>query len=261
MKAFDFTQIDWYAQRAAAAYLPPDQIIQQYPNTIKVHNTRQDVQYFLEVDDQKQQQILVIRGTYNLPNAKEDADYFFAKDKKLGIYVHKGFDDDALLIHQEVTPLLKKDYTLILTGHSLGAAISSLLMIYFHEDGFRLGNSFNFGQPKFTNKQGVDKYGFLPLTRVVDENDVVPDVPPLDFVDGLHGGFEHLGDEIILLKDTYYVYRNQQQSTQDSRFSFWENVKHLSVSAHYMRHYLHNIESKFSHADLVPYDQRDQYYG
>ncbi len=87
----------------------------------------------------------------------------------------------------------------------------------------------NFGQPKVTDKAGVKVYDFLPLTRVVDENDVVPLVPPITLFNSIHGIYEHLGDEVILLRDEYYVYLEKHDAARKSVGSFWENLGHESI--------------------------------
>lgn len=141
-------------------------------------------------------------------------------------------------IYKDVIPHLEKGYKVRVTGHSLGAAISTLLMMYLHEDGFKVERSINFGQPKVTNKAGVKAYGFLPLTRVVDENDVVPLVPPVTLLDSIHGIYEHLGDEVILLKEEYYVYLEQHDAERKSVGNFWKDMGHESITEHFMDNYL-----------------------
>ena len=79
-------------------------------------------------------------------------------------------------------------------------AIFTLLRMYIYEDVFSVVRSIKLGQPKVTNDHGVGMYGFLPLTRVVDENDLVPMVPPITLLDSIHGCYEHFGDEVIFSK-------------------------------------------------------------
>lgn len=258
-KTIDFNEVAWYAKRAAVAYQDEAAIRQAYPNTVLVATTSRNVQYFLERDPAENRQIITVRGTDNLANAREDAEYILSRNAKLGIYVHEGFDEDAHDIFQALLPRLDKSQQVIVTGHSLGAAIATLLMMYLHEEGFDIGPSINFGQPKVTNHKGVSKYGFLPLMRAVDENDVVPLVPPDDLIDAVHGGYEHLGQEVILLEGVYYVYADQHIARELSVGSFWKNLGEESVTAHYMKHYLHNIQSKLSAATQIPYDQREKY--
>ena len=59
-----------------------------------------------------------------------------------------------------------------------------------------------FGQPRFTTTDGVKRLGFLPLTRVVDENDIVPMVAPSTYTDPQFGPYDHVGAEVILARRT-----------------------------------------------------------
>ena len=259
-EASNFEVIKWFALRAKAAYDQEAQIRAAFPDTVRVNLVPDtDVQYFLELDSKAGIQAINIRGTANLQNIKQDTEYIPSKNKRLNIYVHSGFDADTYKIYLDILPFLKKEFKVRLTGHSLGAAISSLLMIYLHADGFDIERSINFGQPKFTNKDGVNRYEFLPLTRVVDENDVVPLVPPVTLLDSLHGMYEHLGDEIILLEGPYFTYLEQHDAERKSVWSFWENIGEESISEHYMASYIKNLDSKLASAIPVPYAQRETY--
>lgn len=255
----NFGEVDWYAKRAAAAYTSKSDIIEQYPNTVLVATTEADVQYFLERDTENKRQIISIRGTANLANAREDAEYLESRNSKLGIMVHDGFDKDTMQVYTALLPHLQKSEEVILTGHSLGAAISSLLMMYLHEDGFTLGQSINFGQPRVTNKKGAKKYQFLPLLRVVDENDIVPLVPPDDFIDAVYGGYEHFGEEVILLEGEYYVYEKKHIAREQSADAFWENLGNESIPEHFIKNYIKHITPKIHGAQQVPYSDRRKY--
>lgn len=259
-KKIDFEDIHWYAGRANAAYENEQEIRQAYPKTVRVATVGDtEVQYFLELFHETRLQVITVRGTDNLKNALENAEYLQSKDGKLGIYVHTGFDADTIAVYRDVLPHLKKDYKVKTTGHSLGAAISTLLMIYLHEDGFHIERSINFGQPKVTNMAGVEAYDFLPITRVVDEHDVVALVPPITLLDSIHGIYEHLGDEVILLEDEYYVYLEKHDAERKSVGSFWKNIGHESIEDHFMDNYLENIEDKYSKSVQVPYSKREDY--
>ena len=260
MKDIDFKEVKWYARRAKAAYDNEKAIRQDFPQTVRVATIGDiDVQYFLEVFPEKRLQVITVRGTANFKNGLEDAEYLQSKNVKLDIYVHRGFDADTMKVYEDVLPHLEKKYKVKITGHSLGAAISTLLMMYLHEDGFKVERSINFGQPKVTNKAGVKAYGFLPLTRVVDENDVVPLVPPVTLLDSIHGIYEHLGEEVILLRDEYYVYLEKHDAARKSVGNFWNNLGHESIKEHFMDNYLKNMEDKLVSSIQVPYAKREQY--
>ncbi len=259
-KKIDFEKVQWFAERANAAYKSQGFIKEKFTQTVRVAEIKDiDVQYFLEVFPSKELQVLSIRGTSNLKNIKEDAEYWQSKNKKLKIYTHRGFDRDATKVYTDVHPYLNKEYKTSVTGHSLGAAIATLIMMYLHEDGFSLEPSINFGQPKVTNNKGVQAYNYLPITRVVDENDIVPLLPPITLLDSIHGIYEHLGEEVILLDKKYFVYLEKHDATRKSAGSFWKNISHESFKEHFMVNYLKNIESKISESVQVPYNQREQY--
>ncbi|MCC2615786.1 lipase family protein [Aestuariibacter halophilus] len=258
-QAVDFHRVHWYAKRANAAYDDPAAIREAFPDTVHVATVEGiDVQYFIEHPN-AQQQIISIRGTYNLDNAKEDAEYLQSFNSTLGIYVHDGFDRDAQKVLDDLRPFLQADREVVLTGHSLGAAISTLLMMYLDKEGFRVAPSINFGQPKVTDKAGIEKYAHLRLMRVVDENDVVPLLPPLSVLDSLHGAYAHMGTEVILLEGKFYVYEDMHLQRLTHAESFWDNITDVSVKAHFMKHYLHNINSKLHRSEPIAYAQRKQY--
>lgn len=256
----DFEEIHWFARRAKAAYETPAKIKEDFPNTVYVGTVPSiNVQFFVEVDHDKKQQLISIRGTTNLSNVKQDADYIEVKDNKLGIAVHEGFDSDVRAIYKDVMRRLIKDYDVKVTGHSLGAAMATILMIYLHEDGFNIKHSVNFGQPKFTNKHGAKKYGFIPLLRVENKNDLVPLLPPVTLLDSEYGIYAHFKPELIPLNDYYYSYLVEHDAERYSVNSFWLNLGQESIKEHFMDNYLANIKSKLSRTVQVPYNDREKY--
>lgn len=78
------------------------------------------MQYFIEYDPVRGFQTISVRGTANLANAREDADYLQSKNDKSSIYLHKDFDHDAVLVYRDLLPHLKPNVKVRLTGHSLG---------------------------------------------------------------------------------------------------------------------------------------------
>lgn len=259
-KKVNFKEVLWYAERAKAAYQTEAEIRRAFPQTVRVAQVAgTDVQYFVERFPEQKQQVVTVRGTDNFANFKQDAEYLPEWNSKLGIRVHRGFDSDTSKLYAELLPYLDKDMAVKVTGHSLGAAISTLLMMYLHQDGFQLGLSINFGQPKVTNNEGAKAWEFLPLLRVVDENDLVPLVPPTTLLDSLHGHYEHFGREVILLEAEYFVYLSQHQAMKNSLDSFWNNLGNESVNEHFMANYLKNIQPKLTKAIAVDYREREEF--
>ena len=240
----DFNEVLWYAQRASLAYSDEKTIKKALPNATRVVELKDAVQYFLEIDSANNRQIISVRGTSNLKNAKEDAQHIPIKDKLLNNYIHRGFDEASIQVYNDVKPFLNKDYTTVCTGHSLGAAISTLLMARLELDGFKIGKSINFGQPKLTNKEGAVKYSHLSLLRVVDNKDLVPLCPPATILNSLHGTYHHFGRELILFKDNYYSFLEESDAENNITSEFWLSFGEKSLEDHYMENYIKNIKNK-----------------
>ena len=105
----DFSEVLQFARRAAAAYQeePAIRAVVGPDPALTVSNLRGvDVRAFVEVDEGKRRQWVVVRGTANLMNAAEDADYLKVHSADLGIVVHRGFLDDERAVWTFVQPLL-----------------------------------------------------------------------------------------------------------------------------------------------------------
>ncbi len=74
----------------------------------------------------------------------------------------------------------KKTDTVSLTGHSLGGAEAVILAMYLKTEGWKVSRVVTFGQPKVTDADGSKRFRDLPVLRVVNANDSVPLVPPLE---------------------------------------------------------------------------------
>ena len=258
--AVDFQKVEHYLERAAAAYWDESKIRASYPDVVYVGSPADtDVLYFLEQQSEQGRQWVTVRGTDNWKNAIEDAEYLRHSDSELGIAVHRGFDADAQAIYADLKPRLNPDYVTCLTGHSLGAAVSTLLMMYLHQDGFQLAESINFGQPKVTNAAGVKRYEALPLLRIVDGRDVVPLLPADTVLDSMGGEYAHLGQEVILLDGPYFVYLSQARAEGASRASFWRDLGEESLQAHKVTHYRERVTAKFRQPTAVSFEERYQY--
>lgn len=256
----DFKNVDWYAKRAQLAYSDKEKILKELDNVLYISTIpERDIQFFIEqLPDNRQ--LISVRGTANLVNVREDVEYQKSRNKKIHIYVHEGFDEDASAVFNGALPYLDKSQEIILTGHSLGAAVSSLLMIYLYHEDFKIGPSINFGQPKFTNLEGAETYGFLNLTRIVDRDDVVPLVPPRTIFSSVHGEYRHFGQEVILLGGPYFVYLDNHIVTEKDLSEVWANLHDLSVEDHMIANYRNSIQAKFEKQTEVSYEQRHKYH-
>jgi triacylglycerol lipase len=158
-----------------------------------------------------------------------------------------------------VKPYLKPGYKTYVTGHSLGGAVAAILTIYMIEDGVEVVRVVTFGQPRFTTADGVKRLSFLPLARVVDENDIVPMVPPATATDPRFGPYEHVGPEVILLEGRDIVYLPSHDANRISLGEFWRSVSFADLKDHEMKKYLKRIADKTKGTTEVPYNEREKF--
>jgi hypothetical protein len=206
------------------------------------------IKAYVELDDAKRVQWIVVRGTSSLINIRLDVDYNKVVDPRLQIPLHKGFADAALQVYQFAKPLLKTDYETRVTGHSFGGAAAVIVLMLLKEDGFKLGQAMTFGQPKVTNGDGAQKYRTLPLLRFVNDQDPVPLLPPFELFAVLdEGPYQHFGPEVVLEDGSTYRFYTEHQAERLSVFSFWNNLKNLSIQdvpEHFISTYLTRIRQK-----------------
>jgi hypothetical protein len=206
---------------------------------------------------------IAARGTANFENVLIDAEYSKRSDSKLGIYVHRGFDEAAQELYASVRPYLRtyqdKGYSFRLTGHSLGGAMAAILALLLLADGYEVDKTITFGQPKLTNKEGVKKYREIPLLRIIDERDLVPLLPPLTLVSSMHGKYRHFGQEIVLLRDEYYARLSERASESPEVSSFWHNLGNEQLADHHIAKYIERLEPKLKKAQQVAFEDRLKY--
>ncbi len=247
----DFALALQYAQRANLAY-EQDEVIKKNGGTgsrISISSPLSSgIKAYVEVDDAKRLQWIVVRGTSSLINIRSDVDYNKVVESRLQIPLHKGFADAAVQVYQFAKPLLKTGYETRVTGHSYGGAAAVIVLMLLKEDGFILGQAMTFGQPKVTNREGVRKYRTLPLLRFVNDKDPVPSLPPLEVFAVLdEGPYQHLGPEVVLEEGSNYRYYPEHQAEVSSVLSFWDNLKNISIQdlpEHFMSTYLRRVGQK-----------------
>lgn len=125
--------------------------------------------------------------------------------------VHSGFKNEVdklwPIIEKRISSkLVKKTDKIIVTGHSLGAAMATITAARIKHNGHEIVELYNFGSPRAGNYDWAEQFEDIPTWRFVNNNDVVTKVPPF-------GLFTHIGD----LKYINY-YGNVRQNTWWQRF-------------------------------------------
>ena len=257
----NFAELETYAKRSQAAYQAKPVIKAKYPKTIRISSPGDTgVRYFLEEDNTAKTQIITVRGTADPKNFLEDLNITVRTDRPADIPVDAGFDRAARAVYSDAKPYLKRSYKTYVTGHSLGGAVAALVTIYAIEDGFMVERVITFGQPRFTTAAGVQRLR-LPLIRVIDENDMVPMLPPAAATDPEFGPYEHLGPEVILLQGPRYVYLPAHEATRIDVGEFWRSIGIADLPDHKIDYYVNRIADKINGAVEVTYNRREKYVG
>jgi len=128
--------------------------------------------------------IIAFRGTDDYVDVLKDLQFTRAPTER-GSQVHTGFKESLALVWDELGPLVedlrRSGRACWFTGHSLGAALATLA-------GGRIEGShvlYTFGSPRVGDERYVREYA-VPAWRVVNNNDIVPHLPPPLF-------FRHVG--------------------------------------------------------------------
>jgi hypothetical protein len=262
-----WTDIHWYANLAANVYKSKEKIITAYDENFDLYiNEINEIRYIVLTDPATKSHYVSIRGTCNSHNAMQDINFFKDKSKRLGINIHTGFHRTAEMIADDLLTRLEEDYKVSVTGHSLGGGAAVVVSWYLDYANFNVGECITFGQPKVTDSHGIramrDK---IKLTRVVNETDVVPLVPPT----GTHRHrYAHSGKLIKLLDQGKFCHLQEPDSLNFGVNSFWLFAARESFSFyeigkelpdHFMTHYIDNMKACASSKDEVLWKDRLQY--
>ncbi|MDH3858577.1 MAG: lipase family protein [Gammaproteobacteria bacterium] len=255
----DFIEIQNQAGFAKAAYDAEVKIrtfLESSNYTLTLYKTAPDIQisYFLATNKQTETQVISVRGTSNIENAMVDILLKLRVDQNTGIQLHEGFAFAARQVYAELKPLIKADYKIRATGHSLGGAVALVVAMYLDADQFNIDQVITFGQPKVTNIAGANKISHINIIRVVTPLDIVPLVPPLDPLDINNlDVYWHAGKEVILLAENQYaVLAGLDSMLRATKFT-QQPFNQRNIENHNMSVYLSMIGAKTKSSRLVPY--------
>jgi len=124
---------------------------------------------------------IIFRGSKEYRDWMEDFKVEFEEQFESGVMIHKGFNDFFSVIKEKVTPTISKykSNEIIVAGHSLGAALSTLFGLELKRNNYNNIHVYNFGSPRIGNlkfKKLVDDTD-IPIWRHVNTEDVIPTLP------------------------------------------------------------------------------------
>jgi hypothetical protein len=205
-----------------------------------------------------------IRGTANRENAIADMQIAKRRNVKLGINLHRGFEEMAMAVYQDIQPRLTPGFELVIFGHSLGAAEATILGLLLQADGWRVSRVYASGCPRLTDAAGAAAFARLPLVRVVNEGDPVPVLPPRTLVSPLDP-YVHIGDAIVLLDGPYWCVLEEQAGPDPLAEDLWRSLRTNTlagdVKEHFIASYLDRLRPKAVQAIEVPSADRARYLG
>jgi len=242
------TDAQFYALYAGLMYCPT-QLINEWTckHCVKLGNSTNVVEIIdnaefesraiIFINTKRKEIHLSFRGSVNTKNWLENLKFTKTpfgtiKDAQ----VHQGFKNIADGMLSAYSTVLKnlynqdqyKSYKLIITGHSAGGAVALISMLYLQSAldlPFKQIHVYTYGQPRVGNPAFINYLNTLPLyiTRVVNENDLVPHTPPN------YSNYYHYHTEIYINgQDSTICKINQIEDPNCSN----SRVPFVSVEAH-----------------------------
>ena len=258
-EVINFPNIREQAMLANVAYQSESEIralVESIDFELTLYHTIPGIQvaFFLATSKATETQIVSIRGTSNIENAMVDVSLKLNVDADLGVSLHQGFAASAKRVYTELKPLLKPEYKIYITGHSLGGATALVLAMFLDKDQFKVEQVVTFGQPKVTNVSGANTIQHINLIRVVTPNDLVPLVPLFDPLDINNIDiFWHAGREVILLEDNQYAVLDGMDSMLRATKFTQKPLSEENLKNHQMSFYLNLIDARVTSVEQVPY--------
>lgn len=154
---------------------------------------------YVALDDERKEIVVSVRGSSNIRNWLADLNFpFVGCNWGPDCRVHAGFHLAWKEIKDDVKTAVNKalpghsDYRLVITGHSLGGAVATLLATQFRHEDCDV-DEYTYGSPRVGNMGFVEAAkGKSTVQRVTHEADPVPRLPPLFL------GYRHVSPEYWL---------------------------------------------------------------
>ena len=165
-------------------------------------------------------------------------------DSEVAGDVHSGFKGELDKVFPDLkkwigTRAINRQMDIIITGHSLGAAIATIAACRLHAMGYKV-SLYTFGSPRVGDEQFASTFKDIPTYRFVNNNDVVCKVPPFGF-------FHHVDDLYYMDYDgkifTDLTWYQRFKDKIKSRLRAWSKLQLFSgVYDHDIGRYIKKIK-------------------
>ena len=248
--SYDYTQLNTGVWLSGAAYCGKDKYNTMilggpasgftYKETI--YDAKTDLQGYIGILPTTNSIYVVIRGSSSAMNWLDDFEVklvYYDTFPECNCNVHYGFYNSALGVVNKTIESVKSlkvkypSYSVMVTGHSYGAACGQLLAMELVKKGINV-KLYNYGQPRvgdsnyaaFVNTK-IDEY-----YRTTHNRDVVPHVPPIEVLGYLHSCreiFENSSGELTICSAS-----NCEDSTCADQFSLTQT--NIDDHSYYLGH-------------------------
>ncbi|EEA26597.1 hypothetical protein TMatcc_005126 [Talaromyces marneffei ATCC 18224] len=226
-----FDNLNLFAQYSAAAYCAPNinttgtALACSVGNCPAVESADTTILYgfndswgfgdaagYIAVDKSNGYIVVGFRGSHTLPNWLADLDILLVDASSIcpGCQIHQGFWNTWKAVASNVTSQVQSvisaypGYTLVVTGHSLGASLAAIAATVFRASGIAV-QLYNYGQPRIGNLALINYITSTETSnntyRVTHSVDVVPRLPPKIL------GYHHFGPEYWITSDNNVTVR------------------------------------------------------
>ena len=187
--------------------------------------------------------VLVFRGTQPTQWADIKADLKFRKEPSIATngvnegHVHRGFKQALNTVWDDILSYMSNsnagNKNIIITGHSLGAALATLVAGRLNVSTVTL---YTFGSPRVGNKKWNSMQEFTHY-RFRNNNDIVTRVPPRWLGFKHHGEMKYFDykDMINTGSGSWFMFRNWIMGLYRSLFSLktWDSFSDHDISTYY----------------------------
>lgn len=193
-----------------------------------LHDRKTDMQGYIGILDSTKSIYVVLRGTDSRLNIINDLKFKKTKylDRACNCYVHTGFYEISNRIKDTIISNIKNikkkynNYDVILTAHSLGAAVHSLLILELYKVNIS-AFLYNYGQPRVGDKNFARFFNnkIKNYYRYTHYKDIIPHIPPIN-INYYHSCGEIYEDENGRFKNCSKT--NCEDSTCSEQFNLVE---------------------------------------